>query len=146
MLGCRCPRDRSHNQQEKGELRRALTALLPHLLRSSSCAHPPPLRPTPAAIFSFSGASNSRPRRRPGCGRLRSDLWLSRNVTKLPNLNFLVLKIKQSSQSKHHRLTSQPKAEEKCLMFNFLAHNRIYEHFQCFDFLPPSLLFLTPQS
>lgn len=81
-----------------------------------------------------------------GLWRLCSDLLLSRNFTKLPNLIFLVLKIKQSSKSKHHRLTSQPKAEEKCLMVNFLAHNRIYEHFQCFHFFPQSLLFLTPQS
>lgn len=59
---------------------------------------------------------------------------------------FLVSKIKQSPKSKHHRLTSQPKAEEKCLMLSFLAPNRIYEHFLCFHFFPQSLLFLTPQS
>lgn len=29
-------------------------------------------------------------------------------------------------------------------MLNFLAHNRIYERFQCFDFFSQSLLFLTP--
>jgi hypothetical protein len=74
----------------------------------------------------------------------RGDLLLSRNFAQLPKLMFLVLKIKHSSKSKHHRLTTQPKAEEKCLLLNFLAHRRIYERFQCFEFPHPVTVFPYP--
>lgn len=119
-------------------------------LTSSPCSHRPPLTPSVPTGCRFLSLCclqlKSTYRHNWRLRRPRRDLLRSRNFAQLPNLIFLVSKIKQSSQSKHHRLTSQPKAEEKCLMLNFLAPNRIYEHFLCFHFFPQSLLFLTPQS
>lgn len=120
---------------------------------------PPPMAPwLPASVLCHNPPSPcwvascvAHLREKAGGGwRLPGDLLLCRDFTKLPKLIFFSLyfwKIKHSSESKHHKLTSQPEAQEKCFLLNVLACNTIYEHFRCFDFPPPqSLLFLTPQS